>query len=637
MSPPPLIAIVARRSPACHWLDHAMLNRLAPEAERDNWRVDIAGGAAVLDPLVASARTASSMDWLAIAGRADLRAPKGRRDAKALLSKIRRSAAEALADVQGGFALAAWDSARQTLIAARDPLGHRRLFYRATDQHVIVTDDLERLIGPGFERAADPYSVFWYLASGTPAPGRSMFADVACIPAASALILSPGRPLKLQRYWSPLIVDAPSAPDDATVFQLRHTFDAALRNAANRADRAGRSRGARDGVLLSGGVDSTYLLSRLDAYDRPATAFTIRFPDASDYDEVEYARLAASSFETSHRLVDVDAKAALGHFAASIAPRPEPCATWTTITQVAIQQAAVAENVDVLWSGLGSDEIFGGYDVYIETYLRLIRWARRQHPPAGTPPILAAALSRTAAARRAVFPGVATFISASERAKALAAPLSSWDQQGHLAAFYREALAAKPEADPISLMVAHETQHRIPDMLLSGFDGLARAQEMTGLYPFLAPELLSAASAFAPSARFSPIAGQLDADTRTAQVLYKWPMFRIANGRVPKRILLRPRRPFTAPFGRWFRADAAFGRFVREATLDSRLWDVGLLEKRWFVHAIERLQAGDAGAEEPVWAALTLAVWFDRFIATEAERRRAPERSRRIRRAPDRD
>jgi asparagine synthase (glutamine-hydrolysing) len=446
---------------------------------------------------------------------------------------------------------------------------------------------------------------------GKPAPGRTMFAGVHALPAAHALTMEPGSGLRTQRYWSPLTADSPTCVDDAAIITLRKKFDRAVAQEAAIHD-------GRSGLLLSGGVDSTYLLARLEATGRTPVALTVRFPDAPRYNEDDYARFAAESFDCPHQLVSVSEESAAATIEQIVFASTQPMASWSAVSQLAILKHARREGIDRLWSGLGSDEIFGGYDDYLTYHMRLLRRVARRPPPAGMQPLLDAALSSGREARRVLYPSVAQFATPEALRPFLAQPMASWDYHASLADFYRASLGDKPEANPMELMVAHEMAHRIPDLLLSMFEGLARQNGAVTSYPYLSPDLVAMASGFSPQARFHALTGRLEPKAGREKFVYKWPMYCMANGRVPPQIMSRRRLPFHAPFTRWMRSDRDTALPIRklfDRTIDeSAFWKSGLLDRAYLDGLVREFDGGNWHKSHAIWALWTLAAWYDRFI-----------------------
>src|SRR4029453_1026914 len=195
------------------------------------------------------------------------------------------------------------------------------------------------------------------------------------LPPATLLIAEDGR-VTQHRYWRvPSEVDH-AVPEDEWVSRVRA-----------RLQESGRMQMVSDvpiGAFLSGGIDSSAVVAFMSAHsDRPVKTYAIGFAggDAeSYYNELPYARRIADLFGTDHHeiLVRPDAVSLLPHL---LWHMDEPIADTAFITTYLVSQFA-RRDVKVILSGVGGDELFGGYRRYLGSHYqsqleRLPGWVRR--------------------------------------------------------------------------------------------------------------------------------------------------------------------------------------------------------------------------------------------------------------------
>src|SRR5579872_2787209 len=192
--------------------------------------------------------------------------------------------------LDGMFAIALWDDARQRLVLVRDRLGKKPLLYaRLPDGSLAFASETKALLQlPQLSREIDLEQIDAYLAlQYVP---RSALRAVQKVPPGS-YVVAENETLRTERYWRPHPSDAPAGEDDA-VERVREEVKAAVAR-----------RLVADvplGALLSGGIDSSIVVAAMaEAQSEPVRTFTVGFPDQR-YDERPYARAVAERYGTRH-------------------------------------------------------------------------------------------------------------------------------------------------------------------------------------------------------------------------------------------------------------------------------------------------------------------------------------------------
>jgi asparagine synthase (glutamine-hydrolysing) len=521
---------------------------------------------------------------------------------RALGAELARRDSAAIAAWRGEFALAWWDGARARLTLARDHFGQRNLFVRADDDFYLFSSELEPLLrDPAFACSLDVTAAFHYLACGLAPPHRTLAERVTPLPAAHVVTWEPGRALCAQRYWTPLDDASKKAPDDDSRAAIATALDRAI---AERLD------GGTQALLLSGGVDSSYLAATAAARLGGARvhAYTIEFTARYQKNETEYARLVAHAAGITHHVVPLHAPEALALLEPTLASA-EPCAAWATVTHRRLLAAIAGDGHKHLVSGLGADETFGGYHHFLEFYFRSRDHLKRWAAPDAVDSFEALLCDRTAG-QSILYPGVARFFADAALTRAVTPPFRRWHFVTHLEEFYRECRRVKPGAHVFEMMIAHECQRRIPDLLFANFEPVARALGVRTVYPFLDADLVRLVSGMGAASRY----------WRAQDTWWNKKLLReLAAARIPATILARKPTSYTAPFVDWM-GEPAFARPTLARLRRSRLWKLGLL-RRDLLARIEAEQArGPLRGKKPapwieeLWALLTLGAWYDRYV-----------------------
>lgn len=598
-----LYGIVARTASARARLGE--LERVLPPGfprDASRWWTDAEAGVALYDarPCGGDAsprRRAMVGDPLPAAGHAP---------AHAAAADAGLDAAEAL---RGAFAIAEWDAAARRLTLQRDHFGQCDVFVRDDGEWLLFCGDLAPLLDdPRRPRRLDMESAFHFLLFGRPVAGRTLAAGIASLPAAHALIWSPGRAPLLQRVYSPIGGEARKVADPQWRAHIAGVLDEAILARA----------GDGAALLLSGGVDSSYIAAVCAAANggEPHAAYTVEFVGGHIENETEYAAMMAAAVGMRHTPVPMSLAEA-AHSLDAVLAAAHPCSAWAAATHHHLCARIAADGHRRLLSGLGADEVFGGYSQYLRAYKRLHMRALRWPAETGVEAFDALSWEPALAAER-MFAGVPRFLDARARREALSPPFSRWNHAPHLAAFYRECRALKPDAHLFETMVAHECQHRVPDLLLRGFEQFARARGLATRYPFLDPEVARLACALGATERFWLSGGRWQ---------NKRLLRRIALERLPTDIITRRPVSYNAPIRAWLTAPSVGGRLL-DATLASPFWQSGMVRREWFEALCVSLRGDDAAASqaalEPLWILIVLCAWYDRWMAAPAAARETP-------------
>ncbi len=276
--------------------------------------------------------------------------------------------------LNGDFAFAIWDTERQRLFLARDRLGVKPLYYWHRGTHFAFASELKALLCvPEISReldyeALDAYLTFLYV----PSP-RSIFRDIHKLPPACHLTFSDGM-AKVERYWRLPQPDA-SARSSAELCE-------GIRERLKEAVRMRLMSDVPLGAFLSGGIDSSAVVALMSQCSRqPVRTFSLGFGKPYEsYNELPFARKIADTFQTEHHEVIVKAETAQW-LPQIVWHLDEPFADSSALLTFLISREA-KHAVTVALTGIGGDELFGGYPRYLGAwsslfYARLPRMIRR--------------------------------------------------------------------------------------------------------------------------------------------------------------------------------------------------------------------------------------------------------------------
>jgi asparagine synthase (glutamine-hydrolysing) len=293
-------------------------------------------------------------------------------DTEVLLGALVEWGTAAMTRLRGMYAFAFFDGRTRRLVLGRDPFGTKPLVHGRVGGAVVFASEVRavRALGRG-ALTIDREAVRAYLTYGAVPEPRTIVEELGMLPPGHVLEIDPrgGRP-----------VPRPVVRLDAVVGGAEPLPRARLVDAAQATlDDAVRTHLVSDvplGVLLSSGVDSTLVATLAARHVVEPQLLTIGF-DEPGFDEVATARATARRLGGRHHVVSTSAEDVLAVLPAALAAMDQPTADG--LNTFVITAAAADRGIKVLVSGLGGDELFGGYTTFRKAPL-LAAHARRLRP-----------------------------------------------------------------------------------------------------------------------------------------------------------------------------------------------------------------------------------------------------------------
>jgi asparagine synthase (glutamine-hydrolysing) len=277
--------------------------------------------------------------------------------------------------LHGAFSFALWDERNEQLLLAIDRFGMKKLYWRQEAHRLLFASRISAIRAVQNGRCEiDPTAILQFLLfSAVPAPLTSD-RGIHKLQPGTLLTLRAGN-AEVQQYWD--IDYSESADGDVSRWsrELQNSMRAAVLRNLEDCDTS------RTGCFLSGGTDSSSVVALASEVHKPVKSFSIAFEE-SGFSEIDFARIAATAFQTSHHekfLVPQDACDVIDRV---IAYYDEPFANSSAVGSYYCAALAREHGVDTLLAGDGGDELFGGNDRYASDrrfamYGKLPNWLRR--------------------------------------------------------------------------------------------------------------------------------------------------------------------------------------------------------------------------------------------------------------------
>jgi asparagine synthase (glutamine-hydrolysing) len=529
-------------------------------------------------------------------------------DTEVLLEAWRRWGPASLGRMRGMFAFAVYDERTGTLALARDHFGIKPLFYTLQHGGVAFASELKGLLPllgerPPVDLSAIVASLMYYWVPES----HCVYRGVHKLPPGCWLEVGPDGRHRLERFFDPRSeLAVPTGRVDV----------AGLRAVLEDSVAAHLVADVPISTFLSGGLDSSLLTVLATRHNQEIDSYTISFrPEDRRLeampDDLAYARRLAARHGI--RLHEVE----IAPDVADLLPRmvailDEPIGDAAAINAYLICRAASEAGVKVLLSGMGADELFGGYRKHYACLLaaryrhlpgvvrhraiaplvdrlpvagdrrgyRSARWAKRF--------VAFADLPEEAAFRRSY-----THYGVAELRELLDPEL--WPLVDRLVDEHAAVYAEGPADDQVNRMCFTDTRLFLPGLNLAYTDRASMAASTEVRVPFVDRKVVAAAFAIPGSAK---IAG------RERKAILK----RAAEAWLPREIVYRPKGLFSAPLRAWIRRDLT--DMVEDMVAGGTLVTSGLLDKQMVRAMIDDDRRGAADRSKEIWQLLTLEVWY---------------------------
>ncbi|PRY13633.1 asparagine synthase (glutamine-hydrolysing) [Pontibacter ummariensis] len=283
-------------------------------------------------------------------------------DTEVLLRLYERERQECLKKLKGFFAVAIYDKAEDSLFVARDRFGEKPLLYYKDANAFLFGSEMVALLELGVPQELDYASLYQYLQlTYTPAPA-TMLKHVKKLLPGQALYIRGGR--VQESVWYRLSFDGEKAAQNPMPFKLQQEK---LRQLLQQAVADRMVADVPVGAFLSGGLDSSIVVALAASQASSLKTFSVGFPEQPRFDETAYARLVAEKYKTEHTELLLSNQDLYQHLHDMLNSLSEPLADSSALAVYALSKRA-SQDVKVVLSGDGADELFAGYNKHRAEY-----------------------------------------------------------------------------------------------------------------------------------------------------------------------------------------------------------------------------------------------------------------------------
>lgn len=470
-------------------------------------------------------------------------------DTEVILHQYEQDGPACVERLNGMFAFAIWDKPTRTLFLARDRMGIKPLYYYWDNQRLIFASEIKAILASRFvKREINRQAIWDYLTFRYVPQPETIWSKIHKVPPGHTLTISLAHPEPvIQRYWDI------SYKDDRTIkseVEYAQEFEQLFLDAV-------RLRLIADvpvGILLSGGLDSSCVAAAVaETHNVRLSSFSVAFKDSPHINELPYARQVAKHINTEHNEIVIGEQEFCDFLPKFVHYTDEPLADLASIPLYYVSSLA-GEQVKVVLSGEGSDEILAGYNFdvmkkrfdQIRRFQKLPSWLRQN---VGQPlatlfgPRIARALQRANTPLDQYlqhYPSHMTnYLTSAEKEALWQEPVSFADSMGKIQAQLQRATTS----DPLHQMLYVYCKSWLVEDLLMKADKMTMANSIELRVPFLDHRLVTWAAQTPSSIK---VGRNGRAGYETKRVLRQF-----ARTRLPSDIINRPKQGFPVPVYDW--------------------------------------------------------------------------------------
>jgi len=465
--------------------------------------------------------------------------------------------ADCLKYFNGQFAFSIWDKNKQELFMARDRVGIRPLFYWAKDEAFAFCSEIKGLFTlnqvPKSIRSESLAQVFTFWTTLTP---FTPFEGIYELPPAHYMLVKSGK-IQIERYWS-MEFNQRQFHDSRSISDTVAEFEDLFRDAIRIRLRAD----VQVGAYLSGGLDSSLTTAYIHEIDPGVlNTFSIGFQDKA-FDETAYQKEVSNRFNTNHTAFKCSSAEISQYFADTIWHTEFPLLRTSPTPMFMLSKKVKEQNIKVVITGEGADEIFAGYNIFKESKIRRF-WANEPNSKA-RPKLLSGLYPYLPMMKNSNNMALKMFFGykLGETSDPLYSHLLRWHNTSRITGYFSDEIASSlRNYNPLSGAYSSipenfknwstlaQSQFLETSIFMSGYllssqgDRVAMGNSVEGRYPFLDYRVIEYAS-------------KLPDRYKLNCLNEKFILKRMGAGKIPASILQRSKQAYRAPIASsFFNAD----------------------------------------------------------------------------------
>jgi len=467
-----------------------------------------------------------------------------------------------LSKIKGMYSFCFYNREVKRLFLARDRFGEKPLHYSLIDDDFLFASELKSIKGliPTLEISRN--SIGNFLLNGHLNGAQTIYTNVKkLLPGHYAIYDIKKRDFEIHQYFTPL--NYSNEKFGMTYTDKRNKLSEVLYSTVQEMLIAD----VEIGSFLSGGIDSSLIsLIASDILDKRLSTFSIGFNEI-DYNEAVFASKVAKQIGSNHSEYYIDFEDFYSIFYQLPMLYDEPFGDSSAVPSLLLSKK-VSNHVKVVLTGDGADEIFGGYKRYFSKRAKLYSLINMF-----TPNTL-----------KSVFRLYDYSLEKNSR------KLLNYDFESN------NHFKNEFNGNYFNFMRYHDQVNYLPNDILTKVDRASMKYSIETRAPFLHPDIFYVSMIFKRT------------ELKYSNEIGKKPLVEILLNRLPRELVLRPKKGFSIPIDKWLRNE--LNSDLDEILNPSKIKSQGLLNYD-YIHNCRLQHKLGKNKSDQLWNILMFQLWYD--------------------------
>ncbi|MEB9442032.1 asparagine synthase (glutamine-hydrolyzing) [Bacillus cereus] len=493
--------------------------------------------------------------------------------------------------LRGMYTFVIWDRQEKKLFGARDHFGIKPLYIAQQNDITFFASEKKSILHVMQDKGVNPTALQHYFTYQYGPEPETLTNDINKIEPGHYFIKEIGKEIEVYRYWKPYF----NASDNKKEEHIR-----AIRDVLYDSVKVHMRSDVPVGAFLSGGIDSSIIASIAKEINPNLLTFSVGF-EHRGFSEIDVAKETAEKLGVKNYSVLVTPQEFMNEFPKIMWHMDDPLADPAAVPLYFVAKEA-RKHVTVVLSGEGSDELFGGYNIYREpNSLKMFSYI----PTSGRTVLKALSgvlkegfkgksfLERGCTPIEERYYGNAKIFREEEKIKLIKSYNESVNYKDVTKPLYNEI----KDYDDVSKMQYIDMYTWLRGDILLKADKMSTAHSLELRVPFLDKEVFDVAS---------KIPTELKIANRTTKAILREAVRDI----VPDHVLDRKKLGFPVPIRHWLK-DEMYDwalNIIKESKTEH------LIDKKYVLNLLEAHRTDKGDHSRKIWTVLTFMVWHQIYI-----------------------
>ncbi len=496
-----------------------------------------------------------------------------------------------LEKLRGMFSFAIWDEKRKSLFAARDYFGIKPFYYTVVDDTLVFASEIKSILEfPGYQKEVNEEALEQYLSFQYSVLPETFFKGIYRLLPGHYLIYE-NKKIKTVQYFEPSLEPWQKGNQE----RFKEDVEMVMRQSVQRhlvSD-------VKVGSFLSGGVDS----SLITAMSGCSQTFTVGFADEGKlYNEITYAQDLAEELEIENHSKFIGRDEFKDAVPKVMYHLDEPSGDASAVALYFLAKEA-SKKVKVVLSGEGADELFGGYNIYLEPKaLKYLDWLpsntrRRMADLAGRLPRHMKGrnyMIRASQTLKERYIGNAYIFHADEREQILKKGRQAMEPSEVLEHVY-DRIRDLPDSEQMQSL---DLMYWLPGDILQKADKMSMAHSLELRVPYLDRDVFQ-------------VARRIPHTVKTKNYTTKYVLRKAAETYLPKEVSQKKKLGFPIPIRNWIKEDEWY-RQIREIFTGEAA--SMYFHTEYLARLLEEHKEGKEDNSRKIWTVYAFLVWHQVFF-----------------------